>query len=95
MTHVKTVTSDLKAIPRERLATKLKRTVLGVGFAGLGGFMVIRQIGGTPSLTLVFVGIALCVLGATVWSTELMAAPIKIVVASVRDALNAVRGKGA
>lgn len=81
MTHTERTVSALKAIPRERLADKIKKTVLGAFVAALGIVLTTRYA--APWHVAVGGGL----LGATIWSGELVLAPIKLLIAAVRDLL--------
>lgn len=83
----------LRAIPPEKFAVKAKRTIIGVGFAGLGGWLI--RIGATRdevSLWLVGGGAGLILLGATVWSGELVLLPVKLLGAVLIDLWQKAKG---
>ncbi len=86
MSHIKDATQQFRAIPPERLTTKIKRTIVGAGiiacavFAGRAGWpwYAVLGIGGV---------------GAHVLSAELVEKAGKWAVALIRDVLKAVAGK--
>lgn len=96
-------------IPPERRERLVGRTLLGALFVGLGaailGALVLVPAilvwrsgnldGFSVPLLLVGLsfGVGLSVLGATVWSTQLVSAPLELVVATFRGLWEAVRGR--
>lgn len=96
-------------VPPERLPEKVGRSFLGALFVLVGlallGFLVVapafasvRHKDPVPlSLPLLFLGIGsgfgMVVLGATIWSSELMKAPIAFVVATLRAIFAILRGQ--
>ncbi len=70
MTNTQRTVSALKAIPKEKLADKIRKTVAGVFLAGLG--IVATWQFEAPWWVAVGSGL----LGATVWSGELVVAPV-------------------
>lgn len=90
--------AQLRRIPPERLRQKVTRTLLGSGFVLAGAWLVsraVRQVEHQHPLNLwIFgTGVGLVVLGATIWSSELVLMPLKLVLALVRDVADIVRGK--
>lgn len=86
MTETQRTLSGLKAIPKEKLADKVRKTVLGVFLAGLG--IVATWKLGAPWWVAVGSGL----LGATVWSGELVLSPLKLLGAVVVDLWRQVKG---
>ncbi len=86
MTNTQRTVSALKAIPKEKLADKIRKTVAGVFLAGLG--IVATWQFGAPWWVAVGSGL----LGATVWSGELVVAPLKLLGAAVVDLWRQVKG---
>lgn len=86
--------AHLKAVvPKERFATKAKKTVVGLGFIALGVWLV--RIGATQtpaSLWLIGVGVAICVFAALGASDELVAAPFYSAISKVIDAFKKAKG---
>lgn len=79
MTHTQRTVNALKAIPKDRLADKLKKTALGVFIAALG--IVCTAKFAAPWYVAVGGGL----LGATIWSGELVVAPLKLLGAALVD----------
>lgn len=86
MTNTQRTVSALKAIPREKLADKVRKTVAGLFLAGLG--IVATWKFGAPWWVAVGSGL----LGATVWSGELVVAPLKLLGAAVVDLWQRAKG---
>lgn len=86
MTETHRTLSGLKAIPKEKLATKLKKTAVGVFLAALG--IVATWRFGAPW----YVAVGSGLLGATVWSGELVVAPLKLLGAALVDLWRQVKG---
>lgn len=98
-------------VPPERLPEKVGRTLLGTLFVSIGlallgllvlwpGLAAARTVNPVPlSLPLLFAGLGagftMVILGATIWSSELMGAPIAFVLATLRGVFAAVRGQSA
>jgi hypothetical protein len=79
MTHTERTVSALKAIPKDRLADKIRKTALGVFIAALGITMTAKYA--APWYVAAGGGL----LGATIWSGELVVAPIKLLGAALAD----------
>ena len=95
-------------VPTERLAEKVGRTFLGALFVAVGlGLLILlvvlpaiadaRPTNPVPlSLPRLLVGLGasgmLLVLGTTIWSSELMRAPIAFVIATLKAVFAIVRG---
>lgn len=94
MQHTKQVTANLAAIPKAKLGTKLLKTVVGLIFVPLGMWLVVIQAREhPPSITLILIGLAVIAVGATIWAGEIVMAPLKFVVALIRDGFAAVGSK--
>jgi len=76
----------LERVPEARFETMVQKTVLGVFLAGLGVYLIMPKAEGVP----LYVGVGLVVLGATVWSGQLVTGAIKALVGPLRSIL----GKG-
>lgn len=88
----------MHTIPASRMREKVQRTALGTGFVLAGAWLVsraVRQVEHQHPLNLwIFgTGVGLVVLGATIWSSELVLMPLQLVLALVRDVADIVRGK--
>lgn len=95
-------------IPPEKLGSMVARSFLGGFFVLLGlGLLVVLvglpaisafRAGTQPSLSLLALGfgvvlpVALCILGANVWSSQLVAKPIALTVAAFKGIWQTVRG---
>lgn len=86
-THLAKVTGELRAIPRERMAQKIKRLLLAAGLIVLLVYVAIPK--GWP----VGVQIALAVAAGYYISADLTGKGLKFIVAAVRDMVNAIAGK--
>lgn len=87
------VTANLAAIPKEKLGKKLLKTVVGLIFVPLGIWLVVIQARReSPSVTLILIGLAVIVVGATIWAGEIVMAPLKYVIALVKDVVGMARG---
>lgn len=92
------VKAQLAAIPRERFVGKAVRTFFGLLFVGLGVAMVwlalseLHHSHTTVDRWLLGGGVGAMVLGATIWSSELVLAPLKLLLAFAGDVLAMVRG---
>jgi hypothetical protein len=78
------VLAQVKAIPAERLGTKLRKTVAGVVIAGVS--VLATHAYAAPW----WVAVGGCIAGATVWSGELVLAPLKLLAAVVLDVVRRV-----
>ena len=73
----------LEAVPAERFSVMLQRTVLGVLLVGLGVYLCVDSEGMT-----LYIGVGLVLLGATVWSTQVVTGALKALV----EPLKALKG---
>lgn len=89
MTETHRTLAGLKAIPKEKLADKIRKTVLGLFLAGLG--IVATWKFSAPWWVAVGSGL----LGATVWSGELVLSPVRLLGAVVVDLWRQVKGPAA
>jgi len=80
MRHVKQVSAEFAEIPKERLATKIKRTVLGLLFVIAAGW-------GAYTKWPWYVDAALLGVGAHIISAELVQSAVKFAVATIKDLL--------
>lgn len=85
MDNLKQTLGELKAIPRERLSDKIKKTILAVLIAGLGVY------GAAKWSWPWYVVLPVCMAGAHVASQELTRAAVRFVVSAVKDLVAAVR----
>lgn len=91
----------LHAVPQEKLARMVFRTLLGALFVGLGLILLLLQIRilyatqdiAKLSLWLVLIGIGLLLLGASTWSTQIVITPLKVLITVFGEALTAWRQK--
>lgn len=83
-----TVTADLKAIPRERLGQKIRRTVTGLAFVAAAG-VVLKFLPGAPW----WVPLVLFGLGMHIISGDLVRVASKAILAGAKDAVGLVRGR--
>lgn len=79
----------LDAVPTEKWHQMVQRTVLGLGFIALG------VLGAIKLGWAVYVSIAVCIFGATLWSTQLVVSTVKQLIPLLKAVLDAVRGKEA
>lgn len=77
----------MQQVPSEKWQSMVQRTVLGLGFLGLGVVGLVRLDWN------VYVGLAVCVVGATLWSTQLVVGSLTQLVPLFRSIWDAVRGK--
>lgn len=86
--------AHLKAVvPKARLATKVQKTVMGLGFVALGIWLV--KIGATEtpaSIWLIGIGVALCIFGALGASDEVALAPFWSALDRIVDAFKKAKG---
>lgn len=101
---------ELEEIPLSKRATMVLRTGIGILFVVIGllllVFLTVLPIIAaykandmkSVSLTLVFVGlgagIALAILGASVWSSTLMKNPIRVVLETLKSVLDVIFRRG-
>lgn len=72
--------------PVERVATMLQKTILGMMLAGVG-------VGGLLVLEMNhYLAVAMIIVGATVWSGQLVTGAVMSLVQPLRDILTAIRG---
>jgi len=84
--HTKGQIAALKDIPPEKLGTKVKKTVLGVGVTALSVVAVVKWQ--APW----WAGMGGGLLGATIWSGELVTAPFKLLGAAIVDLYKQYKG---
>lgn len=89
MTKTQATIRALTSIPPEKLGTKIKKTVAGVFLAALG--IAATKWFGAPWWVAVGSGL----LGATVWSGEIVLTPFKLLGAVVVDLYKRLKGEGA
>jgi hypothetical protein len=84
---VRTVAKLPEETPVERVATMLQKTVLGMVLAGVG-------VGGLLVLEMNhYLATGFILVGATVWSGQLVTGALKSLIQPLRDILAAIRGK--
>ena len=91
----------LQAIPKEKLSKMLVRTLVGTIFVLLGIGLVVLQVKllyndkdlARLSLWLLGGGTFLVVLGATIWSSQLVITPLKVITGILCGILDAIRKK--
>lgn len=76
----------MDAVPVEKWPTLVKRTVLGIAFIGFGA------VGAVQLAWPWYVAAGFCLLGATIWSTQLVVGALKALLEPVR-AYRALAGK--
>lgn len=76
----------LDAVPAEKFSVMLQRTVLGLLFIVLG--VVGLKLWAFPW----YAGVGLSVLGATIWSTQVVTGAVKALVGPLTAVLGAKRG---
>ena len=89
MSHLKRVNKTLnsiQAIPKESLATKVKKTFTGTLIVGFGIFGAVKL--SFPW----YVSAGFVLFGATVWSSELVTLPFKLFANFLADMVAASRG---
>lgn len=85
--HTTRTIARIQQIPTESLGGKIKKTVVGVGIVAFGLYGA-RGIGFPWYVT-----VALVILGATIWSSELMVFPFKLFASFLGDVLASLRGQ--
>jgi len=83
------IMAGLRDIPRERWSAKVQKTLTGLAISALGIVGLMHGWWEWP------VGVSLALLGATVWSGEIVMAPLKILVALAIDLVRAIKNGGA
>lgn len=78
----------LDAVPPEKFGVMLQRTVLGGLFVALG------VLGLTRWAFPWYAGVALCVLGATIWSTQVVTGALKALIGPLKAIVGAAKGGG-
>jgi hypothetical protein len=87
MHETKGTIASLRAIPREKLSDKIRKTVLGLGIVALS--VGAAFLWGAPW----WAGMAGTLLGATIWSGELVLSPIRLLGAVLVDLFRKATGK--
>lgn len=77
----------LDQVPAARFGVMVQKTIVGLALAGLGVYVIVPHAEGVR----LYVGVGLVILGATVWSGQLVTGALKALVGP----LAALRGKGA
>lgn len=85
MTKTNATLNAIRAIPPEKLGTKLKKTAVGVIVAG--GSVAATKWLGAPWYIAVGGGL----LGATIWSGEIVTAPLKLLGSVLADLYQKVK----
>lgn len=91
----------LQTIPREKLSKMLVRTLVGTIFVLLGIGLVVIQVKliydskdiAKLSLWLLGGGTFLVVLGATIWSSQLVITPLRVITGVLGGVLDSIRKK--
>jgi hypothetical protein len=87
MTYRAKVTANLKAIPPKKRESKIRKTVWGVGLAILAG-VIAKYRPDWPWQVPVVTG----AFGMLLASGEILMHPFKLIVAGIRDVVNALKG---
>jgi hypothetical protein len=87
MHETKGTIARITAIPKEKLGDKLRKTALGIGIAALSIVAVAQW--GAPW----WAGLGGGLLGATIWSGELVLTPVKLLGAVLVDLYRKATGK--
>ena len=83
---VRSVAQLPEETPVERVATMLQKTILGMVLAGVG-------VGGLLVLNMNhYLAVGMIIVGATVWSGQLVTGAVKSLIQPLRDIVAAVRG---
>lgn len=77
---------NLEEVPAERFSVMLRRTIIGTALTGVGVVGLVKY-----SMNH-YLAVAMILLGATTWSTQLVASSIKALVGPLGDILRVVRG---
>jgi len=93
----------LQSVPPEKLSKMIVRTLVGTLFVLLGVLFILLQVKllynskdvAKLSLWLLGGGTFLVVLGATVWSSQLVITPLKVVLSLLGTVFDMIRGKSA
>ena len=92
MTKTKTFEA-IRAIPKEKLGDKIKKTVLGLGVFVLGAYIVRAGATADPlSLWAIAGGVAVCFIGGVTVSGELFLAPVRAVGEMFTDFYKRIKG---
>jgi len=91
----------LQAVPKEKLSKMIVRTLIGTIFVLLGVGLIALQVKliyeskdlAKLSLWLLGGGTFLVVLGATIWSSQLVITPLKVITGILGGILDTVRKK--
>lgn len=76
----------LEEVPPERFGVMLQRTLLGGLFIALG--VLGMKLWAFPW----YAGVALCVLGATIWSTQVVTGALKALIGPLKAIVGAAKG---
>ncbi len=74
----------LEDVPPQRFGMMVQKTILGVLLAGLGVYLIVPHAEGVK----LYLGVGLVLLGATVWSGQLVTGALKALIGP----LKAIRG---
>ena len=86
MTHRQVISTQIRAIPPEKFARKVKRTVTGLAVAAAGPGLKLLVVETLPWPVVV----AFVAIGFLTVSGEILLAPIRLAIASLRDLLGAL-----
>jgi len=88
-THIQKAVK-LEQVPPERFGVMVQKTILGVLIAGLGVYLVVPHAEGIR----LYVGVGLVLLGATIWSGQLVTGALKALIGPLKAIVGAAKGGG-
>lgn len=77
----------LEDVPPEKFGVMLQRTILGALFVALG--VLGMKLWAFPW----YAGTALCVLGATIWSTQVVTGALRALIGPLKAIVDAAKGR--
>jgi drug/metabolite transporter (DMT)-like permease len=88
----------MEAVPKQKWTSMVGRTLLGALFAGLGVYLVVAETmrankGGDLTQWVIYAGIGLVLLGATVWSSQVVKQALVALVSPIKALKAAWKGQ--
>jgi drug/metabolite transporter (DMT)-like permease len=88
---------QMEEVPKKKWTGMVGRTLLGALFAGLGVYLVVTETlraskGSDPTQWVIYTGVGLVLLGATVWSTQVVKQAMLALVSPIKALKAAWKG---